>query len=163
MLFALKQLFLLRAIDKDAQLTDLGREMNRFPLEPSYAKVLLASNFYKCHEEMVTLVSLLSTENIWVPVGGNDEERYSKVENIRKSFAVDNSDHLTMVNVYNSWRENRYSDSWLRKNFLLFRSMRQAKKIREQLFEISDKVNYRSISDFFKSASGLENDGVVEK
>jgi len=47
LLFALKQLFLLKAIDKDAKLTDLGREMNRFPLEPSYAKLLLASKFYK--------------------------------------------------------------------------------------------------------------------
>mmetsp|Transcript_11153 Transcript_11153/g.12567 ORF Transcript_11153/g.12567 Transcript_11153/m.12567 type:complete len:138 (-) Transcript_11153:282-695(-) len=47
LLFALKQLFLLRAIDKDAGLTDLGKEMNKFPLEPSYSKVLLASHFYK--------------------------------------------------------------------------------------------------------------------
>lgn len=115
LLFALKQLFLLRAIDKDAQLTQLGREMNKLPLEPTYAKVLLASKFYKCQEEMTTLVSILSTENIWVPVSAKDEERFNKSEAIRKSFMQHNSDHYTLVNIYQEWRRNNYSDSWLYK------------------------------------------------
>lgn len=163
LLFALKQLFLLKAIDKDAGLTNLGREMNKFPLEPSYAKVLLASEFYKCKEEMIILVSLLSSENMWIPVSANDEERFRRSEEIRKSFMVETGDHLSMVNVYNKWRENHYSDSFLRKNFLLLRAMKQSRKIRDQLLEISDRINYSSISDFFKSASGIPSDSSVEK
>lgn len=163
LLFALKHLFLLRAIDKDAKLTTLGKEMNKFPLEPSYAKLLLASKFYKCQEDMIILVSLLSTENLWMPISPNDESRYSKYEDIRKGFLIHNSDHLSLVNVYQRWRENHYSDAWLRRNFLLFRAMKQARKIRDQLYEIADRLNYSRIDEFFKSASGLQDDGASEK
>jgi len=39
--------------------------MCRFPLEPSYSKSLLSSIMMNCEDDMVTLVSMLSTENIW--------------------------------------------------------------------------------------------------
>jgi HrpA-like RNA helicase len=163
LLFALKQLFLLKAVDGDAKLTDLGREMNKFPLEPAYSKILLASKFYNCSEDIVILVSLLSTENIWIPISSGDEYRFQKSEDVRKSFMDPTSDHLTLVNVYQQWRANHYSDAWLRKNFLLFRAMKQARKIREQLFDILDRVNFERTKDFFKSAIGLKDDGQKQK
>ena len=163
LLCALKHLFLIKAIDNDANLTAIGKEMNRFPLEPAFAKILLASKFYRCEEEMVILVSLLSTENIWSPVSANDEERYQRSESIRKTFMTHNSDHLTLVNVYQKWRQNHYSDTWLRKNFLLFRAMKQARKIRDQIFEIMDKIRFSNIEDNFKSAISLKGDGDIEK
>jgi hypothetical protein len=36
--------------------------MNRFPLEPSYSKALLSSIVMNCSEDMISLVSLLSSE-----------------------------------------------------------------------------------------------------
>ena len=62
---ALKQLFLLDAIDEKGGITELGREMCRFPLEPSYSKALISSIMMGCSDEMITLVSILSSENIW--------------------------------------------------------------------------------------------------
>jgi len=112
---------------------------------------------------MVTLVSILSTENIWIPVAAKDENRFLKLEDIRKSFAVENSDHLSLINVYKSWKDNRYSDSWLRRNFILFRAMKQARKIRDQLFEIADKINYKTVEKYFESALGLSESGPTEK
>ena len=162
LLYALKQLFLLRAIDKDAKLTELGKEMNRFPLEPSYAKILLASKLYKCQDEMVTLVSILSTENIWVPISANDEERFNKSEEIRKSFMTHSSDHYTLVNIFKQWKGQNYSDSWLSRNFLLHRSMKQARKIRDQLLEIAAKIHYEKVQ-IFLSADGVAVDQDVEK
>lgn len=59
---ALKQLYFLSAIDENGSITDLGLEINRFPLEPSYSKSLLCSYAMHCEEEMVSLVALLSSE-----------------------------------------------------------------------------------------------------
>lgn len=59
---ALKHLFFLQAIDEDGHISDLGIEMNKFPLEPSYAKSLISSYLMRCEDEMVTLVALLSSE-----------------------------------------------------------------------------------------------------
>ena len=45
---ALKQLYQLRAISKNGELETLGYELSRFPLEPTYAKALLASYYLDC-------------------------------------------------------------------------------------------------------------------
>jgi len=48
--------------------------MCRFPLEASYSKTLLASLAMKCEDDMITLVSMLSTENIWMTPVKKDED-----------------------------------------------------------------------------------------
>lgn len=77
---ALKQLFLLDAIDQDGRITALGNEMCRFPLEPSYSKALITSLLMSCEDDMITLVSLLSTENIWSRPPRVKEEEYRLFE-----------------------------------------------------------------------------------
>ena len=61
---ALETLRLLGAVEKSGEsfsLTSLGQSMSAFPLDPKLAKVLLASKTYKCSEEVLSIVSLLST------------------------------------------------------------------------------------------------------
>jgi ATP-dependent RNA helicase DHX8/PRP22 len=62
LLDGLKSLFLLKAIDEDGKITPLGKMLSQFPLEPSYGKALLSSMLFDCEEDMINLVSLLSTE-----------------------------------------------------------------------------------------------------
>ena len=76
---AVKQLYFLRALDKDGKLTDLGVEMNKFPLEPSFSKTLLAAHFYHCWDDACTMVALLSSEKIWTAVSREDEERSKRM------------------------------------------------------------------------------------
>ncbi len=42
-----------------------GRQMSSFPLEPSYSRMLLGSVTEKCSDEMLTLISMLSVENLF--------------------------------------------------------------------------------------------------
>ena len=72
----LKQLYFLRAIDANGWITDLGRELAKYPLEPSYAKALVMALMMTCHEEISLLVSLLSTEQIYTKVSKTNEEIY---------------------------------------------------------------------------------------
>jgi len=46
-------------------LTKLGRKMAEFPLEPPMAKVLIASVDLGCSEEVLTILAMLSAENIF--------------------------------------------------------------------------------------------------
>jgi len=39
--------------------------MSKFPLDPQYAKALITSSLFENEENMLTLVSVLSTEGIW--------------------------------------------------------------------------------------------------
>ena len=63
---ALKQLFFLQAIDIDGHITNLGKEMTKFPLDCCYSRALIASNFFNVKNEMEILVSLISSENVFV-------------------------------------------------------------------------------------------------
>jgi len=56
----------------------MGYEMSRYPLEPSYAKVMITSKLLGCAEEMAVIVALLSTENIWLRVTKVDQEGSQK-------------------------------------------------------------------------------------
>ena len=48
MMRAIEMLNYLGAMDDDGKLTDLGSQMNQFPLEPELSKMVLAGVKYKC-------------------------------------------------------------------------------------------------------------------
>lgn len=57
---ALEQLNQIGALDDNGQLTEIGESISMFPLEPMLAATLIASIKYKCSEEVLTLVAMLS-------------------------------------------------------------------------------------------------------
>ena len=73
---------MLGAIDEDGFITGLGKELSRFPLEPSYGKTLMTSKIFGCDRDMITLVSLLSTEQIYTKVSRTNEDILREFEKI---------------------------------------------------------------------------------
>ena len=73
----LKQLFLLDAIDKDGELRTMGHELAKLPLDPTFGKALLASKMISrdCAQDMINLLSMLSTESIWLGISKQDQDR----------------------------------------------------------------------------------------
>ena len=70
---ALRQLYLLDALDSDGCVTALGRTMSCLPLEPSLARSLLAAVDLDCLPDAITVAAMLSAESIfagnrWAPV-----------------------------------------------------------------------------------------------
>ena len=74
---ALRQLYLLDAIDLDGRLRTLGECLSRIPLEPTFAKALVASELLSksCSLDMSRLLGVLSTEQIWIGISKHDESR----------------------------------------------------------------------------------------
>lgn len=62
---ALETLYNLEALDDEGLLTKLGRLMAEFPLEPQLAKMMLTSVDLGCSEEIITVVSMLSVQNVF--------------------------------------------------------------------------------------------------
>ena len=139
---ALKQLYLLRALNKNGELTTLGIEMCKLPLEPSYAKALLTSNIFNCRREVTTLISLLSTEDIWQVVSKGDSSRRELFQDTKLKYAEKRSDHCSLLNVYEGWRRNGGSEKYANKHFLKCRALRHAQNIREQLEDTMRSINY---------------------
>jgi len=58
-------LWILGALDNTGGLTELGRKMVEFPLDPPLSKMLIVSEEYRCTEELLTIVSMLSVPTIF--------------------------------------------------------------------------------------------------
>jgi pre-mRNA-splicing factor ATP-dependent RNA helicase DHX38/PRP16 len=96
------QLWVLGALDNVGDLTPAGRKMSEFPMEPSMAKMLITSVDYKCSAEMLTIVSMLSVPSVFY----RPKERMEEADAARDKFNVPESDHLTLLNVFNQWKSH---------------------------------------------------------
>lgn len=126
-------LWALGALDNLGELTDRGRKMSSYPMDPSMAKLLVTAEEYGCSEEMITIVSMLSVPNVFY----RPKERQDEADTQREKFWVHESDHLTYLQVYSAWKANGFSDSWCIKHFLHSKSLRRAKETRDQLLDIA--------------------------
>lgn len=61
----MEQLHSLSALDDEGLLTKLGRRMAEFPLEPQLSKMLIQSVHLGCSDEVLTIVSMLSVQNVF--------------------------------------------------------------------------------------------------
>ncbi|KAJ7671951.1 putative PRP16-RNA-dependent ATPase [Mycena rosella] len=126
------QLWVLGALDNVGDLTPVGRKMNEFPMEPSMAKMLIASVEYKCSAEMLTVVSMLSVPSVFY----RPKERMEEADAAREKFNVPESDHLTLLNVFNQWKSHGFRDEWAMRHFLHPKLLRKAREVRAQLEDI---------------------------
>lgn len=62
---SLETLYELGALDDEGLLTKLGRKMAEFPMEPQLSKMLLTSVDLKCSDEIITIVAMLSVQNVF--------------------------------------------------------------------------------------------------
>ncbi|QEU61742.1 Prp22 [Kluyveromyces lactis] len=142
MVSALEELFNLQALDEEGSLTTLGKRMSQFPMEPGLSKTLLASVTNKCSDEMLTIVAMLSVQSVFY----RPKDKQQEADNRKARFHHPYGDHLTLLNVFNRWRESNYSKSFCTTNFLHERHLKRALDVRQQLFNIFKKMNLPIVS-----------------
>ena len=129
---ALELLYSLGALDDYAKLTrPLGVRMAELSAEPMMAKVLLSASTMGCLSEILSIAAMTSLQGaVWFHHDGEKKA----TDTARRKFAVEEGDHLTLLNVYQSFVTKGRKDSrWCRDNFLNFKSMTRAVSIRAQL------------------------------
>ncbi|KAK6930841.1 DEAD-box helicase, OB fold [Dillenia turbinata] len=126
------QLWVLGALNNVGSLTDLGWKMVEFPLDPPLAKMLLMGEQLGCLEEVLTIVSMLSVPSVFF----RPKDRVEESDAAREKFFVPESDHLTLLNVYQQWKSNDYRGDWCNDHFLHVKGLRKAREVRSQLRDI---------------------------
>uniref|UniRef100_A0A183BP15 RNA helicase n=1 Tax=Globodera pallida TaxID=36090 RepID=A0A183BP15_GLOPA len=147
MVQALQLLFALKAIDEDGLLVNpLGLHMAELPLAPMHAKALIASVELECSSEVATIIAMMQIRDVFVqPTGAKH-----KAELSRRSFSVEEGDHLTLLNVYSSFVEHDRSLAWCQQNFLNYKALCRAESIRAQFvgfLKNGDKLRVISCKD----------------
>ncbi|KAL7950907.1 P-loop containing nucleoside triphosphate hydrolase protein [Trichoderma barbatum] len=139
---ALELLYSLGALDDYAKLTHpLGSRMAELAVEPMMAKTLLSAPQFNCLSEMLTIAAMTSLGgNVWFH---HDGER-NKMESSRRKFAVEEGDHLTLLNVYQTFiTKGKKEARFCHEHNLNYKSMTRAISIRAQLKRYLERFNIK--------------------
>ncbi|KAF7456346.1 Pre-mRNA-splicing factor ATP-dependent RNA helicase PRP16 [Cryptosporidium felis] len=133
---SLYQLWSLGALDDRGELTDLGLQMARFPLDPPLSKVLLTASRLECLIEVVVVVAMLSVQSVFF----RPKDRIEESEAAREKFSVPESDHLTLLNVFVQWKRHKSQEKWSERHFLHQKALVRVEEVFNQILEIYSSV-----------------------
>lgn len=136
------QLWILGALDGTGSLTPLGRQMAEFPLDPPQCHMLIVSAEMGCSVEVLIIVSMLSVPSVFYRPQGREEE----ADSVKEKFQVPESDHLTLLHLYNQWKANNYSGQWCTEHFVHGKAMRKVREVRQQLKDIMQQQRLPLVS-----------------
>ncbi|XP_007521704.2 probable ATP-dependent RNA helicase DHX35 [Erinaceus europaeus] len=143
MVQALELLYALGGLDKDCRLTEpLGMRIAEFPLNPMFAKMLLESGNFGCSQEILSIAAMMQIQNVFV-IPSNQKFQAARMH---RKFAVEEGDHLTMLNVYEAFIKHNKNSQWCQEHFLNYKGLVRAATVREQLKKLLVKFQVPKIS-----------------
>eukprot|EP00698_Gefionella_okellyi_P007727 TRINITY_DN1885_c0_g1_i1.p1 TRINITY_DN1885_c0_g1~~TRINITY_DN1885_c0_g1_i1.p1 ORF type:complete len:1141 (-),score=301.42 TRINITY_DN1885_c0_g1_i1:995-4384(-) len=125
------QLWTLGALDNTGSLTTVGKRMVEFPLDPPLSRMLCTADELGCTAEILIIVSMLSVPSVFF----RPKDREEQSDSAREKFFVPESDHLTLLNVYQQWKTNGYRQDWCSDHFIHHKAMKKAQEVRSQLLD----------------------------
>jgi len=142
-IYALKTLFVLGALDSKKALTPIGRSMASFPLESHFARIIIASKEFGCTLEVLDIVSVLAASSKLFIDSTNQRDASAET---RRKFRHPSGDHITILNVVRAYAEIAAEENqggrreWCRNQFVNERTLREAEEIRTQLRTTCERV-----------------------
>ena len=95
--------------------------MSDFPLDPLHSKIILtASQKYSCVSEAVTIVAMLNVPNIFI----RPRDQKDASDSAKAKFTNNDGDHLTLLNVFTSFKQNGMDADWCWSNYLNIRALK---------------------------------------
>ena len=131
---AVDSLIEVKALTSNEELTSLGRQLAKLPLDVYLGKLILQSSIFKCLDAGLTIAAILTSKSPFSsPLGSR-----SQADQARLAFKRGDSDLLTVYNAYCSWRRvcqtNPPSEyQFCRKNFLIPQTLANIEDLKAQL------------------------------
>ncbi|KAK0615208.1 P-loop containing nucleoside triphosphate hydrolase protein [Bombardia bombarda] len=118
------------------ELTPLGLQLARLPLDVFLGKLILLGSVFKCLDMAITVAAILSSKSPFVAPFG----QRNQADTVRKAFKRGDSDLLTVYNAYLSWKRVCQSATgggaefqYCRKNFLSPQTLANIEDLKGQL------------------------------
>ncbi|GMA28373.1 ATP-dependent RNA helicase HrpA [Arenivirga flava] len=93
----------LGAIDKDARITRIGRDLSRLPIDPRFGRMVVESRKHGVSREVLAIVAGLSVQD----VRERPAERRGHADQLHARFTDTTSDFVTMLNLWNHLQERQ--------------------------------------------------------
>ncbi len=131
----------LGAVDDNNELTDVGRELARLPLDPRVGRMLIAARAEGCLEQLLVIAAALSVQDPRerpLAKQGAADERHTR-------FADERSDFLALLKLWKLQGEQGLRRI-CRDNFLSTPRMREWRDVHTQLQNVVDELEWKSSS-----------------
>ncbi|MEA2710905.1 MAG: ATP-dependent helicase HrpA, partial [Phycisphaerales bacterium] len=132
----------LGAIDEKNELTTLGRDLSKLPIDPRLARMIMAAYDEDCVEQVLILAAVLSIQD----PRERPMEKQQAADEAQKKFADERSDFLALLKLWSFYQDHaeHLSTNKLKKlckeNFLSFVRMREWDDVHQQLKSIAGEV-----------------------
>jgi ATP-dependent helicase HrpA len=134
-----RQLFELNAVDASRNLTPIGQQLAKFPVDPALARMLIAAEKEGALTEVLIIAAALSVQD--PRVRPHDKQQESQAAH--EAFAHPQSEFLAYVNLWKFYEEawkhkksNRKFDQMLIEKFISPLRMREWRDVHAQLSEL---------------------------
>ncbi|MDX1693706.1 MAG: ATP-dependent RNA helicase HrpA, partial [Ketobacteraceae bacterium] len=135
----------LGAITADKQLTPMGVQMARLPVDPRLARMLIEAEKQRSLWEVMIIVSALSVQEPWV----RPHDQQQAADQAHREFYDKQSDFLTYVNLWQALEQQREAASnkqfrqWLNRHFLSYLRIREWREIHFQLKTLAREAGWQ--------------------
>ncbi len=131
---AVDTLNMLGALQKDNTLSEIGKLMVKFPLEPRISRIIVEAimRFPEVLDKSIIAASFLSTNSPFV-LPPNEEMEARKAHHRFRDLT---GDFGTYINLYNAFCQSTNREKFCKKNYLDYRIMLEIENINTQLTEI---------------------------
>jgi len=135
----------LNALDDRRQLTPIGREMVKLPIDPRVARIVIAGHEQRCLREILILAAALSTPDPRL----RPPERAADADRAHERFHDESSDFLALLKLWDFYHEqqDKLSRNQLRKacqqNFISHLRMREWKQTHRQLLQQAGEAKFK--------------------
>ena len=136
----------LNAVTEEGELTRVGRELARLPVDPRLGRMLLAGSEQGSLEELLTICAGLSIQD----PRERPADAQQAADEAHRKLADEKSDFLSYVKLWN-WYEkanaekesNRKLEAELHRRYLSVRRLREWRDVRRQLVQLTDELGWR--------------------
>ncbi|MCG7656721.1 DUF3418 domain-containing protein [Wielerella bovis] len=140
------------------QLTNLGKQMAKLPIDPKISRMLIAAQQHDCVAEMLIIASALSIQD---PRERPLEVREAAAK-AHERFADKQSDFLAYVNIWDSFQRerdkgltNKQLVQWCHQYFLSHLRIREWRELHKQLAEIAVEMGLVAKEHAFRQPENL--------
>jgi ATP-dependent helicase HrpA len=141
---AYRTLFELGAIDDARQLTNLGRQLSRLPVDPRIGRIILAGVHENCLHEILIIAAVLELQD----PRERPSDQQEAADQAHAHFADEQSDFISFLKLWDFYHElkSRLSRSQLRRacreSFLSYNRMRDWLEIHRQLLKLCVQAGF---------------------
>ncbi|MCG8378291.1 MAG: ATP-dependent RNA helicase HrpA, partial [Proteobacteria bacterium] len=132
----------INALDVEGKLTPIGKKISRIPVDPRYARILLAGHDFNCLNEILIIISALSIQD----PRERPVDKTKKADEAHNKFNDDASDFVWFVNLWSFYhvQMKKLSQNKLRKlcqqNFISYVRMLEWLDLHRQLRHICTEL-----------------------